>query len=153
TAGAIAGSLAGGFGLLPMLTAIGTWKAVVLVLVAWGLLSSCFALYSSRACIRPALCTTVSILALLCLQARGPTAVWRHSGIGAGRAALPKEPIALRNWQRSIERRTVWEAEGIEAGVAIQANDGYAFVINGKVDGNAINDAGTQIMLGMLGAF
>src|SRR5437879_5509481 len=36
TAGAIVGSLAGGFGLIPLLTAPGAWRAVVLVLVALG---------------------------------------------------------------------------------------------------------------------
>src|SRR5438034_8106471 len=36
TLGAIVGSLAGGFGLIPLLTAPGAWRAVVLVLVALG---------------------------------------------------------------------------------------------------------------------
>ncbi|HEX9161111.1 MAG TPA: fused MFS/spermidine synthase, partial [Thermoanaerobaculia bacterium] len=43
TAGAIAGSLAGGFGLLPLLTAPGCWRLVVSLLVALGLAAAMLA--------------------------------------------------------------------------------------------------------------
>jgi spermidine synthase len=46
----------------------------------------------------------------------------------------------------------VWEADGIESTVAIDANNGYAFVVNGKSDGNALTDAATQIGVSILGA-
>ena len=46
----------------------------------------------------------------------------------------------------------VWQAEGIESSVAIRrGSSGLAFFVNGKSDGNALADAGTQIMLGLLG--
>ena len=40
----------------------------------------------------------------------------------------------------------------MESAVGIRYGDGYTFYVNGKADGNAVNDAGTQIMLGLLGA-
>ncbi len=46
----------------------------------------------------------------------------------------------------------LWEAEGVEASVALVAANGLSFFVNGKSDGDAIGDAGTQIMLGVLPA-
>src|SRR6202008_4035690 len=47
---------------------------------------------------------------------------------------------------------TLWESDGIESSVAIDGQDGLAFVINGKVDGDALNDAGTQMGAAALAA-
>src|SRR5437899_2486900 len=152
TAGAIVGSLAGGFGLIPMLTAPGAWRAVVLVLVALG-----------AACLLPALRGGAALRgglvplglglasALLCL-ADGPTAFWRHSAIGAGRLeASFTAPNDLRRLLDERRRRIVWEADGIESAVALDAWNAYGFLINGKNDGNTIGDAPTQVMLGLIG--
>src|SRR6185295_2654232 len=47
----------------------------------------------------------------------------------------------------------VWDGDGVESSVALAAEEnGYAFVVNGKSDGSARGDAGTQVMLGLLGA-
>ncbi|HMC12059.1 MAG TPA: fused MFS/spermidine synthase, partial [Pirellulaceae bacterium] len=152
TVGAIVGSLAGGFGLMTLLTAPGVWKLAVLLLaaVAAGLLLLDF----RRA---PRFGRLVgpmgaAIAALGCLFAIGPTAVWRHSGIGAGRAGQPPQsPNELRAWMNRERRDIVWQADGRESSVAISANRGIGFVVNGKSDGNAVSDVGTQIMLGTLG--
>ena len=40
----------------------------------------------------------------------------------------------------------------MESTVALDRWDGYAFLINGKNDGNAVGDAATQVMLGLVGA-
>ena len=83
----------------------------------------------------------------------GPTAVWRHSGIGAGRAFVPDtNPNHLRNWINEKRRGLVWEAEGIESSIGILGQDGLAFVVNGKTDGNSLEDSGTQIGAAILGA-
>ena len=100
------------------------------------------------------LALAVAVVAVL--FAEGPTAVWRHSGIGAGRA--PREVFAsanqLRAWEKSGRRVIFWERDGVESSVALAAEDnGYAFIVNGKSDGSARGDAGTQVMLGLLGAF
>ncbi|MFZ5830377.1 MAG: fused MFS/spermidine synthase, partial [Planctomycetota bacterium] len=153
TAGAIAGSLAGGFGLLPILTAPGAWVAVVLLLSA---LCAASLVHSARGrlgwgLLPPAL--TAGLAVLLVAFSEGPTAVWRHSGIGAGRATIDRSsPNATRAWVHSVRRDTIWEAEGVEASVAINVGDGLSFYVNGKADGNAVGDVGTQVMLGVLPA-
>ena len=99
-----------------------------------------------------ALAGAVSILALGAVFSEGPTAVWRHSGIGAGRAELEGTGAnAEQNFMNAIRRQCSWEAEGVETSVAIPATDSLAFVVNGKSDGNAYSDAGTQIGLGLCG--
>jgi len=152
TVGAIAGALAGGFGLMPVLTAPGCWKAVVLLLVVLALL----ALLVDAARPSPALpMTAVAGLTIgLLLLADGPTAAWRHGSIGVGRATEPlgQGPNPRRAWIEEQRRSIVWEQEGVESSVALQEQAGLSFVVNGKVDGNARNDAPTQVMGGLLGA-
>jgi spermidine synthase len=152
TGGAIAGALAGGFGLLPLLTAPGCWVAVPLLLAALALVAVAAESRPARA--RALVGAGTGALALSLLVAEGPTAVWRHSAIGAGRANAPqtRAPNAWRAWANDVRRSIAWEREGVESSVALQAVAGLSFVVNGKVDGNARNDAPTQVMSGMLGA-
>jgi SAM-dependent methyltransferase len=90
--------------------------------------------------------------ALLCL-AEGPTAFWRHSAIGPGRLqALFTAPGDLRQLLAERRRRIAWEADGVESTVALDRWDAYAFLINGKNDGNALGDAPTHVMAGLVGA-
>jgi spermidine synthase len=96
-----------------------------------------------------------SAITLLLLTSAGPTAIWRHGGIGAGRA--PKDVFQsanhLRDWINAERRGILWDGDGVESSVALASEQsGYAFVVNGKIDGSAYGDAGTQVMLGLLGA-
>ena len=154
TAGAIAGSLAGGFGLLPWLSATGAWRLVAVLLLLLGTWAAALTGFRMR---RQILSVRVLLAAatLICLAAEGPSGFWRHGGIGAGR--VPPEvlssPNALRAWRQVWHRNVLWERDGVESGVAlVYGSDGYAFVVNGKADGNARVDAGTQVMLGLLGS-
>jgi len=152
TAGAIAGALMGGFGLLPLLTTTGVWRATALGFVGLGLAALATSRgRSPRAWLAPV--AAAAAVVLLC-DAVGPTAVWRHTAIGAGRAAVPRQtPNGLKDWINSQRHKIVWEAEGVESSVALAAlGPGLAFVINGKVDGNSVGDAPTIIMSGILGA-
>ncbi len=147
TLGAIAGSLAGGFGLMPLLTAPGCWKLAAWLMVA---LAAAAAVLSRPVWLGPAAAATA---ALLLVQATGPTAVWRHSPIGAGRVSLVgKSRNEMKDW--AIEQRgaIVAEWEGVESSIAVNGIDGYAFLVNGKSDGNAVADAPTQVMGGLIGA-
>jgi spermidine synthase len=156
TLGAIGGSLAGGFGLLPILYATGSWKAVILLLVVL----SAGTLWLSRR--RPAgergrrvaLPLAAIVASVAMLFAAGPTAVWRHSPIGAGRVHLETSaPNDVLVWQRDQRRLIAWDADGRESAVALlKTRGGAAFVINGKVDGNSREDAATQVMSGIVGA-
>lgn len=85
TLGAIIGSLAGGFGLLPALSATGAWKFAVLALL--GLATWIFSYRSDRSFLRLLGPAAATALALLMLTAIGPTAAWRQSPIGAGMIA------------------------------------------------------------------
>ena len=175
TVGAIAGSLAGGFGLLPLLGAVGAWRLVVVLLAllafaalllaarAAGVLGKTassagaaigaaadYAKYFAARAATPALCGVAAIALLL---ADGPTAAWRHGGIGAGRSDMfQSSPNALRDFVHRQRRAIPWEADGIESSVAISVSNGYAFYVNGKADGHIRLDAGTQVMSGLVGA-
>ncbi|WP_223646308.1 fused MFS/spermidine synthase [Corallococcus sp. EGB] len=153
TGGSIVGSLAGGFGVLPLLTAPVTWQAVAGILAALGLGASILSFQRERqrgALVAPVLAT---VLAVVLLAAQGPTAVWRHSGVGAGRSGL-HEPDAqdIDRFQRARRAGVTWEHEGVESSVALADDDGLSFIVNGKVDGNSIGDAPTQVMSGLVGA-
>lgn len=152
TVGAIAGALAGGFGLLPLLTAPGCWRAVAIALALLGLASSVVG-RAHRLTALACMAGTGAIAAAV-MTAPGPTAAWRHSGIGAGRVQIRTlfAPNALKAWAHAERRATVWEAEGVESSVAVQRKEALALVVNGKVDGNARHDAPTQVMGGLLGA-
>jgi spermidine synthase len=152
TAGAIAGSLGGGFVLIPAIGAPGCWRAVAYLLAALGLTA---ALAAPRARLRQLWAPLVlAAIVALVLRAPGPSAVWRHSPIGVGR--VPTEATATlnawREWTSAERRGILWETDGRESTVALSRRAGLAFVINGKVDGHVRADAPTQVMSGMVGA-
>jgi spermidine synthase len=139
TVGAIAGSLAGGFGLLPFLTAPGAWRLVIALL----------AILSVAASLRV---IPIAAFAVACVFALGPTAIWRHGGIGVGRAPNPATTNERREWMHHERRGVVWDVDGRESSVALVDTSDYAFIVNGKADGSARGDAGTQVMSGLVPA-
>jgi predicted membrane-bound spermidine synthase len=153
TIGAIIGSLAGGFGVLPWLSAPGAWRLVAALLLVLGVAAI---VIRSKAHVTFALVPQMAlvVIAAVLLTATGPTAAWRHAPIGAGRVHVETftSPNKWVSWTRARQRSVVWEGDGVESSVALAADtDGYAFIVNGKSDGSLISDAGTQVMLGMLG--
>jgi spermidine synthase len=144
TAGAIAGSLAGGFGLLPLLSAPGAWRSAIVLLAVLGIAASAYA--------RRAIPAAIAVIAITGIFALGPTALWRHSGIGAGRAETPDSLNATRDWVNGARRTLVWDVDGRESSVALADGTDFAFIVNGKADGSARGDAGTQVMGGLVGA-
>lgn len=152
TAGGVLGAMAGGFGLMAAMGAPETWRAVGLGLALVGVLLVAAAAPRELRRAAPAVGLLVA-LAIWLAAASGPTAFWRHSAIGAGRAvdsfATPNE---LRDLEQRMRRVVVWEAEGIESSVALEASGGYSLLINGKSDGHARSDAPTQVMAGLIGA-
>ncbi len=154
TVGAVIGSLAGGFGLLPALTAPGCWRFVTWLLVSLGVAALGYDLIVRRALVRAAPLVLLGALVVLAVRARGPTAVWRHSPIGAGRVSLDSisRPILRIEWEHDRRRRIAWEADGRESSVAIDRTDSVAFVVNGKIDGNSLTDAATAVMSGLVPA-
>jgi spermidine synthase len=152
TFGGILGALAGGFGLLPLLSATGTWRFVVFLLAGLALVSAFFGRAQSRFAPRAA-SWLAAIAGLALVSARGPTAAWRHSPIGAGRVELEKaSPNVLTHFLHERRRLLEWQSEGIESSVGLlRTSEGFAFALNGKIDGNSRMDAATQVMGGLLG--
>ena len=153
TAGAIVGSLAGGFGLLPLLTAPGCLRLVVLLLGALGVVALALSLRQ-----RPGpvgLLASALLLALITVivLAQGPTAAWRQSPIGAGRVAVERvaTPLAAQRFIHASRRSVRWQAEGVESAVASDERNGVSLIVNGKSDGNARTDAANMVMSGLLG--
>jgi spermidine synthase/MFS family permease len=147
TAGAIAGSLAGGFGLLPLLTAPGAWRLVIILLALLGIAAS---ILSSRTARTAAI--TIAAASIAAVFAMGPTAAWRHSGIGGGRADAADSQNERIDWMNRVRRTVVWEKDGRESSVALVDIGDYAFIVNGKADGSVRGDAGTQVMAGLVPA-
>ena len=151
TAGSIVGSLAGGFGLLPLLSAPGAWRLVSVVLAVLALLIV-VPVVRQKGLSAAALPVLIAALAIAGTFARGPSAMWRHSGIGVGNWPPPQtknDYLALVNRYR---RSVVWEADGRESSIAELGADDLSFIVNGKSNGSARSDAGTQVMSGMVGA-
>ena len=155
TLGAVAGALGGGFGLMPLLSAPGCWRAVALLLCGTALFASLLARGDTprRLATLVATCAVAAVLFI----SRGPTAAWRHSGIGIhGIESSGARPGAGKNedqaWLNASRRAVIWERDGVESSLALSAQEGLAFVVNGKIDGNARQDAPTQVMGGLLGA-
>jgi spermidine synthase len=154
TAGAIVGSLAGGFGLMQLFTAPGLWKFVIFVLSTLSLVAIAVQQRRNGTRLVPAfgVCATVFTAAAL-LFTLGPTAAWRHSGVGVGRSGFDAATRnALLDKMAQYRQGVVWEGDGAESSVGIYASHGVSFVVNGKSDGNIRADAGTQVLGGLIGA-
>ena len=159
TMGSIGGSLIGGFGLLPLLGALGVWKLVVVSLAIGATVAAALdstteagerAVGRAR---RAASSAVLTCLPLVLLLTQGPTSVWRHSGIGAGRADAKLEgadAARVATFVASEARSVRWEEDGVESSVALGHARGYTFIVNGKADGHALSDAPTQVMGGVL---
>lgn len=153
TVGAIAGSIAGGFGLLPLLSAPGVWRLVAGLLLVLALMAAVLSLRREGSWRRLALPAGLAVAGALLASAPGPSSFWRHSPIGAGRVSADwSGPNELRDAMNSQRRGIVWERDGVESSVAIDITQETAFLVNGKADGSARADAPTQIMSGLVGA-
>jgi spermidine synthase len=154
TVGAICGSLAGGFGLLPLLSALGVWRLVVVLLAVLGVCVFAYARLQARRPLWAISIVGVGIVAAGLIACPGPTAFWRHGAVGAGRLTgmrTLQDPNDAHDWENEVRRSVIWEADGVESSIAIVGADGLAFHVNGMCDGNAVKDVGTQMMLGLIG--
>lgn len=153
TVGAIVGSLAGGFVLLPLFSATGTWLTVVALLAGLGLVTTVLSIWKEGRRGWQVVPVVVLVAAVVLTTADGPTSAWRHSPIGAGRTNLAGlDRNGLHQWANQARRAIAWETDGLESSVGLDSINGLAFVLNGKSDGNAWRDAATQVMSGLVGA-
>ena len=153
TIGALTGALAGGFGFLPMFSAPGVWQMVVVLLSALAVVAAFLPSAGPRRWIRATAPLLIAGIAVSMLGATGPSAFWRHSQIGVGgHRQYHASPNELRDLMYAIRRQILWDTDGIESSVALANADSLSFIVNGKSDGNAKTDAGTQVMCGLVGA-
>ncbi|MBL8608737.1 MAG: fused MFS/spermidine synthase, partial [Myxococcales bacterium] len=155
TIGAILGSLAGGFGFLPAFGALGCWRLVGWALAITGGVAVAATLRDAASRRRSLPAAGLLLAAVALARADGPTNAWRVAGIGAGREdrVLPDiSQRSIRAWQNERRATVAWSVDGLESHVALSDVNAYAFVVNGKSDGNAIDDAPTQILSGLIGA-
>ncbi len=158
TSGSLVGALSGGFVLLPALGALHSWRLAVWLLAAVGLLAAATPLWSRAQPLRPAVFVPTAAVALLgglMMFVSGPTAVWRHGGIGAGRAGFPAvaTETPVKAWMHVIRRGFSAEFEGRESSIGLRMWDGVELYVNGKSDGNTLADVGSQLGIGILPSF
>jgi spermidine synthase len=152
TAGAIGGALAGGFGLIPIFSALGTWKLVVILLVICAFLAAIVAPRTTGKPLGGIPSVLIGTFAVLILMfAIGPTAAWRHGQLDRLKR-YSDTPNHLHDLLHSLRRDILWQADGVESSIGISKSASLAFIVNGKCDGNAKADAGTQVMSGLLAA-
>lgn len=153
TLGAIVGSLIGGGILLPLLGAVPSWQLNVLLLSLLAGVSIVLSIRYEGQRLFLLIPGSVAGLALLLLLTQGPTATWRHTPIGTGRVDLTQRSHnEIQDWINKSRRHILWEKDGREASLAMEKFDGLSFIVNGKIDGNVKEDAGTQIMAPLIGA-
>lgn len=165
TFGSITGSLLGGFVLVPLLQLKGCWVLAAVLIATMSAVSLWLQLrrkaeetadldaapafsWSGRLA-----CGLLVVCAFCALGVQGPTAAWMHTPIGYGRVYDDfRTALGLETWQRNAQRKLVQAYDGRETSVAVVGGRDYAFLTNGKSDGSAVGDAGTQVMLGITGA-
>lgn len=153
TVGSIFGSLAGGFLLLPLLSALGSWISVVVLLAILGVVSAIVHFGREKKLSSLVAPLLICVLALTLTMFQGPTAFWRHTPIGVGMIDITDmDRNEIKDLQNQNNRNLIWETDGVESAIGLNIGDGISFIVNGKSDGNARLDAGTQIGLGMISA-
>lgn len=159
TLGSITGSLLGGFVLVPVLGLKGCWLLVAGVI---AMMSAVSLVLQARRGNRDAvpfswhgrLAGAALALGILCaVISTGPTATWLHTAVGYGRVTQDfRTALGLETWKRTTQRSLVQAYDGRDTSVAVMGGSQYAFLTNGKSDGTAVEDAPTQVMLGITGA-
>lgn len=153
TAGSLVGSVATGFGLLPLLSVNGAWRLAAVILASVAIVAAFLASMRRESWRGVSVAFVVAVAALALCFAPGPTALWRHTPIGAGRVETAAwDENSIREFVNFRRRSVFWERDGVESSVALSGEDGNALMVNGKSDGHARVDAGTQVMSGLLGA-
>src|SRR5207237_6600471 len=106
------GSLAGGFGFIPMFSAPGVWRIAIVLLCMLALTAAFLALRDGWHWITMTAPFVTALIAISMLAATGPTAFWRHSEIGVGHLKqFQGSPNDMRELVERIRRQTIWETD------------------------------------------
>ncbi len=154
TAGAVIGSILGGFILIPQLSINTTWLWMIVATLAVALLLAAVAIFQ-RAKLGGFTAIAMACLVMLFVaKSSGLTEFWLQNPIGFGRATFVEhESLAsVEHEKRMIKQSTLYKYDGRECSGSLSADDDLALLNNGKVDGTALFDAGSQVMLSLLPA-
>ena len=154
TTGAVIGSILGGFVLIPQLSINHTW---LLMLAATLIISISLALMSMHQRTKLGGITALSlsgITLLLALQSPGLTPYWLQNPIGFGRVSFKQHQtlVNFENEKRDFHNSTVYHYDGRECSGSLELSNDLSLLNNGKSDGTALSDAGSQVMLSLLPA-
>ena len=153
TAGGVAGAVAGGFGLITLVSAPVLWRGCAVLLLALAGAAAWHGRNTDGLHRRLAAVVIAAAASLALLASPGPSAVWRHTPIGAGGMPSSFEgPGDVRRMSQAVRRAIIWQRDGRESSVAVHGLDDISVLVNGKADGSALHDAPTQVMSGLIGA-
>jgi len=154
TAGAVAGSILGGFVFIPKFSITNTWLLMIALALAVAVIVAGVAI-AKRARLSGAITIGMACgIVMLAIQGSGLTAYWLHNPIGFGRTQFKAgaKLADIEHLKRSMKRVTLYQYDGREISGSLQTRMDLALINNGKSDGSALGDAGTQIMLSLLGS-
>ncbi len=146
TVGSVLGAMAAGFGLIPALGVRGLWIGC-----ASALMVTAFALWRVSGGLGLRVPVLLATGAAVFALGAGPTPVWMHNPIGAGRIDWEDDLFELVHELEQPRSDLVWAADGKESSVAILGRNAFSFRVNGKTDGNATGDASTVVMAPLIG--
>src|SRR5439155_24785589 len=72
-------------------------------------------------------------------------------GSVAGRVRRLRTPTEIQDTMNEFRRQLLWEADARESSIAALRGDDLGLSVNGKSDGAARGDAGTQVTGGVIG--
>ncbi|HKC26220.1 MAG TPA: methyltransferase, partial [Thermoanaerobaculia bacterium] len=149
TAGTVAGSLATGFLLVPVLGTEGALKALLLLAAATGLLGTL--LFAERGLSRlagAAAATGAGVLVVL--AARWSPLLFLNSDTST-EPAVAASRVDLEQTLRSYPNEVLFFREGRDATIGVtQTPNVRSLVVNGHPDGSDSQDMSTEVMLGVI---
>ena len=154
TAGAVIGSILGGFILIPQLSVNYTWLYMITLTLVVGLCIA-FAAISKRESFGGFTAIGLTCLtALMLIQGSGITGYWLHNPVGFGRSAFKEHQtlVDVEQEKREFQHEIIYQYDGLENSGALSLGNDLSLLNNGKSDGTALGDAPTQIMISILPA-
>lgn len=156
TAGAVLGSLAGGFIFIPYFSIAGTWVAMAWLTLAAALVLAIYSLKRNRKVTGSFVgaCAVLLLTGCMIVGGSGLTSYWQHNPIGFGRLSIKVQQFAndAENEKRYQKRTMIHYFDGRELTAGLMVGTDLALLSNGKSDGSALGDAPTQVMLTLIGA-
>ncbi|GEM_PF-951153 len=154
TTGAVAGSILGGFVLIPQLSINYTWLSIIASALLVALCIALFALSRRASYAGLATIGLTCVVVALVIQGSGLTVYWLQNPIGFGRSLFEEHqtPLNVEHEKRVYEHEIIYQYDGLESSGALSLSNDLSLLNNGKSDGTALGDVSTQIMVSMLPA-